>query len=111
MFIAAMGLPGGGRSMPTMRLMRHFNLVHVPDLSRPTMKRIFSTILEWGMEKHAPNWRNQIKTLTEVTIDVYLKAARTLLPTPAKSHYVFNLRQISEIIQGLLFVDATASDR
>ena len=111
MFLCAMGLPGGGRSLPTMRLLRHFNLLHVPELSRPTMKRIFTKILEWGMTKHHASWKTQIITITDLTIECYQQAVQTLLPTPAKSHYVFNLRQVSEVIQGLLFVDHSYVER
>lgn len=106
-----MGLPGGGRSLPTMRLLRHFNLIHVPELSRPTMKRIFTKILEWGLERHNATWKKQISTITDLTIECYQRAVKSLLPTPAKSHYVFNLRQVSEIIQGVLFLDAATVDK
>lgn len=71
MFVGAMGLPGGGRSLPSMRLLRHFHLVHIPELSRPTMKRIFTKILEWGLEKHHKSWTQSIKTITDITIDCY----------------------------------------
>jgi dynein heavy chain len=29
-FVAAMGIPGGGRTLPSKRLLRHFNLIHIP---------------------------------------------------------------------------------
>lgn len=40
--------------------------------------------------------------LTEATIDLYNKVSAKMLPTPAKIHYLFNLRDISKVFQGLL---------
>ncbi len=37
--------------------------------------------------------------VVEATLDVYKKVMAQLLPTPTKSHYTFNLRDISRVMQ------------
>jgi dynein heavy chain len=39
--------------------------------------------------------------LTAVTIDVWDKVKRSLLPTPSRSHYTFNMRDVSKVFQGM----------
>jgi hypothetical protein len=39
-------------------------------------------------------------------VQLYGKIAEDLLPTPEKSHYIFNLRDLSKCIQGILQADA-----
>ena len=104
LFLCSMGTPGGGRSLPSMRLLRHFNLVNFPNMSKETMTRIYSSILDWGFVSYNSLWQKQIKIITELTIKTYLKAVETLLPLPRKAHYLFNMRQVSEIISGLLSI-------
>ena len=49
--------------------------------------------------------------MTELTIEIYQKTVETLLPLPRKAHYIFNMRQVSEIIQGLFSVPAPVIER
>jgi len=43
-----------------------------------------------------------IDNLIQSTIDLYKSAITNLAPTPAKSHYLFNLRDISKVMNGIL---------
>ena len=100
-FLCAMGTPGGGKTLPSMRLLRHFNLLFSPNQSKENLARIFTKICDWGFSEHSASWQKQGITITQITIETYLKATQTLLPLPRRSHYLFNLRQVSEVIQGL----------
>lgn len=39
-------------------------------------------------------------------IEIYENVRAGLLPTPAKTHYTYNLRDLSKLVQGILMVDA-----
>ena len=73
------------------------------------MQRIFQTILSNFLA--APGWEDEVQALcngvVDATIEIYNTILRDLRPTPAKSHYQFNLRDISKVFQGVLMVSST----
>lgn len=70
-------------------------------VSDDTLIAIFSTILDWHMTTQ--NFPDPIKALSTslvaATLAVYSTAATKLLPTPTKSHYLFNLRDFARVVQ------------
>jgi dynein heavy chain len=97
--------PGGGRAVVTPRFTRHFNVMCVPPASESVMTLIFSNILSGFLStKFEPEVKNMCAGAVAATIEVYNKISEELLPTPAKFHYTFNLRDISKVFQGVLMI-------
>jgi AAA+ lid domain len=48
---------------------------------------------------HADVGSRLVQPLVAASVEVYLQSSCTLLPTPAKSHYTFNLRDMSRVFQ------------
>jgi dynein heavy chain len=105
--LCAMGPPGGGRNSITPRMMRHFSILCVSDFSSSDIKQIFLTIVDWNMKRF--NFPKDLASLSasmvNATLRIYQEAQKVLLPTPKKSHYTFNLRDFSRIIQGFCLVE------
>ena len=55
----------------------------------------------------APGLKENCSKLVEVCINVYHTISSELLPTPAMSHYTFNLRDLSKVFQGMLMFDSS----
>ncbi|XP_066555780.1 dynein axonemal heavy chain 1 [Amia ocellicauda] len=103
-FVCALGPPGGGRNPVTSRFTRHFNYLSFTELDHASKRKIFTTILGSWTEP-VPEIQPLVEPLVDATIRVYATITTQLLPTPAKSHYTFNLRDLSKVFQGMLMAE------
>ncbi|KAJ8667915.1 hypothetical protein QAD02_009578 [Eretmocerus hayati] len=103
-FICAMAPPSGGRNPVTERLLRHFHFIAFPEMEDQTKIRIFGKILK--------SWTSRTSSLVEfsesivaASLRVFSTICKELLPTPDKSHYTFNVRDLGKVFQGMLMSD------
>ncbi|CAD2221546.1 hypothetical protein AGDE_15507 [Angomonas deanei] len=100
-----MGPAGGGRNPITQRFTRHYNVFSVPSFDQSTLQTIFSKLSEWILSKgFSPSLRAQSGALVNATVDLYETLVDNLKPSPEKSHYTFNLRDVSKVFQGINMV-------
>lgn len=105
-YVAVMGPPGGGRQAVTNRFLRYFHCVAFPELDNASMRQIFGVILRTFALAYLPEQLLSCCTpLVDAAIDLYSIVLREMLPTPAKPHYTFNLRDLASVVQGLLSAD------
>merc|ERR1719305_1586999 len=100
-FIAAMGPPGAGKNDITARYAWHYNLVIFNPYIGDGLARIFDTVMKWFLSRFGSAVTALSKNIVLSSIDVYETVAADLRPTPEKSHYTFNLRDISRVFQGI----------
>ncbi len=104
--LSAMGPPGGGRTFITPRLIRHFNVIAYTELDSETINVIFTSLVDHFYKKFDESVKAIIPKIIESVISVYDKVRAELLPTPSKSHYTFNLRDIWRVFQGICSANA-----
>ncbi|KXS09529.1 hypothetical protein M427DRAFT_128896 [Gonapodya prolifera JEL478] len=102
--VGACGPPGGGRNPITGRLLRHFNLINIPAPQELSLLKIFKSIMEGFFRTFSADVRGCCDNIVGSAIEIYRRMCTELLPTPAKSHYTFNLRDLSKVVQGVLQV-------
>jgi len=107
--VTAMGPPGGGRTHIPQRLQSRFNLINITFPSDSQLKRIFGTLLEHRFS-HLEEVKGLTEFITQGTIEIYKLVTENLRPIPSKSHYVFNLRDMSKVFQGIFEADHESMD-
>uniref|UniRef100_A0A8C3PA09 Dynein axonemal heavy chain 3 n=1 Tax=Chrysemys picta bellii TaxID=8478 RepID=A0A8C3PA09_CHRPI len=108
LLVSAMGPPGGGRNDITGRFTRHLNIISINAFDDDVLTKIFSSIVDWHFSKGFEAVFTRLgKMIIQATMAIYKMAVENFLPTPSKSHYVFNLRDFSRVVRGVLLCPHT----
>ncbi|NXP52612.1 DYH17 protein, partial [Heliornis fulica] len=103
-YVACMN-PTAGSFTIDARLQRHFCVFAVSFPGQEALLSMYSTILTQHLAQHRmpPDVQNLQPQLVAAALALHQKVASTFLPTAIKFHYLFNLRDLSRVFQGLLF--------
>jgi len=104
-YIGAMGHPGGGKNDLPDRVKSKLLCFNMVLPSTVSVDNIYGSIMKAKFNAKAgskPNIIQLSQKLTGITIDVWDKVKRSLLPTPSRFHYLFNMRELSRVFQGIM---------
>ncbi|XP_077976399.1 dynein beta chain, ciliary-like isoform X2 [Styela clava] len=105
-YIACMN-PTAGSFTVNPRLQRHFCVFAVNFPGTESLERIYSAIMKWHItgsgHSFSPGVVRGCNDVIAAAIQLHHRVSSAFLPTAIKFHYIFNLRDLSNIFQGLLF--------
>jgi len=104
-YIGAMGHPGGGKNDIPNRYKSKFMCFNMVLPSTVSVDNIFGSIMKSKFSTKAGAKADVIdlsKKLTGATVDVWDRVKSKLLPTPLRFHYIFNMRDLSRVFQGIM---------
>uniref|UniRef100_A0A8D1JL20 AAA+ ATPase domain-containing protein n=1 Tax=Sus scrofa TaxID=9823 RepID=A0A8D1JL20_PIG len=104
-FMAAMGKAGGGRNEVDPRFISLFGVFNILFPSEESLHLIYSSILKGHTSVFHESIAAVSDKLTSCTLALYKNIVQDLPPTPSKFHYIFNLRDLSRVFNGLILTN------
>ncbi|XP_076452214.1 dynein axonemal heavy chain 10-like [Babylonia areolata] len=101
-YIASMGKAGGGRNETDPRFVSLFSVFNMTFPAEQSLFKIYHSILAGHLAGFKDEVRLTASNITNMTMELYKNTVRELPPTPSKFHYIFNLRDLSRIYNGLM---------
>uniref|UniRef100_A0A8C3IDJ0 Dynein axonemal heavy chain 11 n=1 Tax=Chrysemys picta bellii TaxID=8478 RepID=A0A8C3IDJ0_CHRPI len=103
-YVACMN-PTAGNFTINPRLQRHFTVFALNFPSADALNTIYSKILGFHFQRHVfnPSVLKNAPAMIQAAIWLHQTMVQNFLPTAVKFHYIFNLRDLSNIFQGILF--------
>ena len=102
LFSAAMGPPGGARNPVDPRFISLFSVFEIQFPALSSLMTIYDSMLSHHAVKLDKSIQDAVHSVTESTLDLYNLIVEKLPPTPARFHYIFNLRDLSRVYEGLM---------
>ena len=103
-YMASMN-PKAGSFTINPRLQRHFSVFAISPPGDEALRTIYTQLLHGHLK--AGGFGKAVVKIAENVVDaaikIHAKASTTFLPTAIKFHYVFNLRDLTNVFQGLAF--------
>jgi len=78
-----------------------FNVFNVTFPSKESIQKIYSTLLGKHLDEFNDDIKGTVDTITQATLQLYYTCLEKLPRTPLKFHYIFNLRDLSRVYEGL----------
>uniref|UniRef100_A0A4W6G5D9 Dynein axonemal heavy chain 17 n=1 Tax=Lates calcarifer TaxID=8187 RepID=A0A4W6G5D9_LATCA len=97
--------PTAGSFTINPRLQRHFSVFALSFPGAEALSTIYTSILSQHLkgEGFSAALQKSCPTLVQLALALHQRISTTFLPTAVKFHYIFNLRDLSNIFQGILF--------
>ncbi|KAL0984038.1 hypothetical protein UPYG_G00136240 [Umbra pygmaea] len=97
--------PTAGSFTINPRLQRHFSVFALSFPGAEALNTIYSSILSQHLkgEGFSDALLKSCPSLVQLALALHQRLTTTFLPTAVKFHYIFNLRDLSNIFQGILF--------
>ena len=100
-YLFSMQPPGGGRNPTDPRLISLFCIFNITFPSSDSLKHIFKSILTKHLESFPEEIQAVCDSITDLTLKLHVDIIERLPRTPVKFHYIFNLRDLSRVFEGL----------
>jgi len=101
-YVACMN-PTAGSFTINPRLQRHFAVFSVSFPTLESLQTIYQTILSAHLAQFSKTIQKYAEKIVNAALQLHKKVSQVFLPTAIKFHYVFNMRDLSNIFQGILF--------